>query len=117
LTYFIVQAPYDKCFEFFFKDELGYPNFYRMNELLPAQEQYHDLVLLAPDRHKLPVVLENILQKMNAVGVKCLSFGEGLDTAFIFNQEGTLQIQPQFKDALDAKLAEFLQGPRLSPSP
>lgn len=115
MTYFIVEAPYDKCFDFFFKDELGYPNFYRMNELLPAQEQYHDIILLAPDRNKLPHVLDNILEKMHTIGVKNLSFGEELDTPFVFNSEGTLQIHPTFKDTLHLKMNEFLQNrPRLS---
>jgi len=97
MTYFIVETPYEKCFDIFFKTELGYPNFYRMTELLSVEEQYHNLTLIAPYPTKEPSTLENIHERANALGVKYLPFGEELDTAFAFDHTGTLQINPLFK--------------------
>lgn len=107
MTYFIVETPYEQCFDIFFKDELGYPNFYRMTELLSSPEHAH-LTLVAPYPTKEAAVLDKIHQKISKLGVKCLSFGEELDTAFAFDQEGVLQVHPQFKATLTHKVGEFL---------
>jgi len=107
MTYFIVEAPYEKCFDLFFQDELGYPNFYRMSELVPHQEQYTHLTLVAPYQTKEPPVLEKITAKVNTLGMKCLQFGDGVETAFAFDSEGKLNIHPQFKQALHLALTEF----------
>lgn len=115
MTYFIVNAPYEKCFDFFFQQELGYPNFYRMSELISSDEQYQDLVLLSPYPSKEPSVLGKILDKVNSLEVKCLPFGEGLETAFTFDETGKLQIHPQFEASLIEALSEFFtlyQHPR-----
>lgn len=108
MTYFIVDAPYEKCFDIFFKNELGFPNFYRMNELLPVQEEYSNLTLVAPYQTKEPIVLEKISAKIDTMGVKCLQFGADLETAFAFDDEGKVLIHPQFRQALHHAVAEFL---------
>lgn len=108
MAYFIVDAPYEKCFDLFFQTELGYPNFYRMTELLPSSEQYHNLTLVAPYQCKEPSVINKIAEKVNGLGIPHLLFGEGLDTAFAFDSEGKLDIHPQFKQALSHAVNEFL---------
>lgn len=108
MTYFIVEAPYEQCFDLFFQTELGYPNFYRMTELLAPLEQYSNLTLVAPYQIKENEVLEKISEKVNRLGVKHRHFGEGLETAFAFDQEGMLQIHPHFKEALHQAVSEFL---------
>ncbi|MFI5344119.1 MAG: hypothetical protein ACHQUC_07860 [Chlamydiales bacterium] len=108
MTYFIVEAPYEKCFDLFFKDELGYPNFYRMTELLPLQKEYAALTLVAPYQSKEAEVLAKIVDKVNTLGMKCLSFGEDLETHFAFDPTGALQVDPQFKERLTHKAAEFM---------
>ncbi|MBS0288958.1 MAG: hypothetical protein JSS07_02825 [Proteobacteria bacterium] len=107
MTYFIVEAPYDKCFDIFFRNELGYPNFYRLTELLPSHEAYQNLTLVAPFPTKEPTILEKISQRVNTLGMKYYPFGENLDTAFLFDAEGQLQINPQFKQALSHAVIQF----------
>ncbi|MBS0286403.1 MAG: hypothetical protein JSR17_03855 [Proteobacteria bacterium] len=109
MTYYIVEAPYDKCFELFFQNELGYPNFYRLTELLSADEAYQNLTLLAPYPTKEPNVLEKISQKVSTLGMKYVPFGENLETAFAFDMEGHVEINPQFKQALNLAVTQFLQ--------
>ncbi len=109
MTYFIVEAPYDKCFELFFQNDLGYPNFYRLTELLSSNEAYQNLTLLAPYPSKEPSVLEKISQKVQSLDMKSFSFGDNLETAFSFDGEGQLQINPQFKQALDLAVTQFLK--------
>lgn len=108
MTYFIVEAPYDKCFDIFFQNELGYPNFYRMTELLSSEEAYDNLTLVAPYPTKEPGILDKITQRVNTLGVTCVQFGDDLETAFLFDTEGKLQIHPQFKQALHHAVVEFL---------
>jgi hypothetical protein len=79
-----------------------------MTELLSAHEQYHNLTLIAPYQTKEPSVLNKIVEKVNHLGIGHLPFGEGLDTAFSFDGEGQLQIQPQFRQALNHAVTEFL---------
>jgi hypothetical protein len=117
MTYFIVEAPYDQCFELFFQNELGYPNFYRMTELLSSDEAYQNLTLLAPYPTKERSILEKISERVNALNMKCIVFGEDLETAFSFDMEGKLQIQPQFKQALNHAVGEFLHLAPSRPQP
>jgi hypothetical protein len=109
MTYFIVHAPYDKCFDLFFKDELGYPNFYRLSELLPNEAQYQDLILVAPYPTQNPPVLEKIAERINNLGIKYCPFGDGLETAFVFDKEGKLDTHPLFQQALHQAVAQFLE--------
>jgi len=107
MTYFIVEAPYEKCFDFFFRTELGYPNFYRMTELLSNYDHYQHLVLLAPYQTKEPATLEKIAERADLLGMKWMQFGNNLETAFSFGLEGKVQMHPQFKEALHHALVEF----------
>ncbi|MBN9286395.1 MAG: hypothetical protein BGO43_12480 [Gammaproteobacteria bacterium 39-13] len=116
MTYFIVEAPYDKCFDIFFQNELGYPNFYRMTELLSGEEKYDNLTLVAPYPTKEPTILDKITERVNNLGMSCVQFGDDLETAFSFDMEGKMQIHPQFKQALHHAVTEFLDTrPRLRP--
>lgn len=106
MVYFIVETPYENCFEVFFKDELGYPNFYRMTELL-AQDQYQNLVLLAAvDPH--PTLIESLSKKASENGIKYLTFGEGLQTQFTFHTDGMIQTHPEFQSALNKAIHQFM---------
>jgi hypothetical protein len=108
MTYFIVEAPYEKCFDIFFQNDLGFPNFYRITELLPPQEAYSHLTLIAPYQTKEPSVLERISSKVSKLGMKSLQFGENVDTAFSFDGTGKLHIHPQFEQALHQAVKEFI---------
>lgn len=108
MTYFIVEAPYEQCFDLFFKDECGYPNFYRLNELLPTHEQYAQLILLAPDPKIGQPHLHKISERLGERKVKCLSFGESLPTQFTFEPSGKLRTHPLFQEALDKAVQQFL---------
>jgi hypothetical protein len=116
MAYFIVEAPYDKCFDIFFQNELGYPNFYRMTELLTSDEAYQNLTLVAPYPSKENTVLEKISERVNALNMKCIQFGENLETAFSFDNEGKCELQPQFKQALHLAVVEFLTSQAQPPS-
>lgn len=111
MVYFIVNTSYEKCFDLFFKDELGYPNFYRMTELLAKQEDYQDLVLIAPSVAHIPNISDIITQKVDKLGVKYHRFGQDLQTAFTFHSDGMVQTQPAFKEALSKAISEFRQQP------
>ncbi len=87
---------------------MGYPNFYRLTELLSTQDEYQNLTLLAPYPTKEATILEKISERVNTLGMKHIPFGENLDTAFSFDTEGKLQINPQFKQALDSAVNTFL---------
>lgn len=108
MTYFIVNAPYEKCFEIFFQNELGFPNFYRMTELLSMDEKYNDLILLAPYQTREPSVLDKISEKVNTLGMKYVQFGNDVETGFLFDEQGMLQIHPQFKQLLHETVVAFL---------
>ncbi len=110
MTYYIVEAPYDQCFELFFHNDLGYPNFYRLTELLSRDEAYQNLTLLAPYPTKEPPVLEKIAQKVTTLGVKHIHFGENVETAFLFDTEGQVQISEPFKAALNIAVNQFLKN-------
>ncbi|MGD9592437.1 MAG: hypothetical protein AB7V32_07950 [Candidatus Berkiella sp.] len=109
MTYFIVEAPYDKCFELFFDNDLGYPNFYRLSELLSSDEAYQNLTLLAPYPSKEAPILEKIAARVTGLGMKHFPFGDNVDTAFLFNTEGQLQISEPFKQALNLAVNQFLK--------
>lgn len=102
MTYFIIKAPYEQCFEWFFKDEYGYPNFYRLNELVATNEQYESFIILALDAPHCG----KISKKVADMGLKALSFGEQIETQFTFDETGKLKTHPSFQAALD----EALQG-------
>jgi hypothetical protein len=108
MAYFIVEAPYDQCFDIFFQQDLGYPNFYRMTELLSAEAAYHNITLVAPYPTKERTILDKITRRVNSLGMKCLRFGEDLDTAFSFDKEGKMQIHPDFRQALHHAMSQFL---------
>lgn len=116
MTYFIVEAPYEKCFDLFFKDELGYPNFYRLNELLPHDEQYQQLTLVAPYPKKEPALLEKIAETVKTKGMKYHTFGDTLETAFSFEPQGRAQVQPHFQAALHQAVSEFFHLYASTPS-
>ncbi len=109
MTYYIVEAPYDKCFELFFLNELGYPNFYRLSELLSVDKAYENLTLLAPYPTREKPILDKISEKVISLGVKHIPFGENVDTAFSFDMEGQVQISEPFKQALNTAVSQFLQ--------
>lgn len=109
MTYFIVEAPYEKCFDFFFQTEFGYPNFYRMTELLSSHERYSHLVLVAPYQTKEPEIVAKIAERVEKLGIHYLPFGEHLETAFSFDPSGSVQIHPDFKETLNHKVLEFLE--------
>lgn len=109
MVYFIVETPYEKCFDLFFKDELGYPNFYRMTELLSHHEGYQDLVLIAPSPALKSNISDIFTQKVDKLGVKYHAFGQNLQTAFVFHTNGMVQTEPGFKEALTHALNEFIQ--------
>lgn len=111
MVYFIVETPYEKCFDLFFKDELGYPNFYRMTELLSKQEDYQDLVLIAPPVAQNPNIPDILIEKVDKLGVKYHRFGHDLQTAFKFHTDGMVQTQPDFKEALSQAVNEFKNRP------
>jgi len=114
MTYFIVDAPYERCFELFFQDELGYPNFYRMTELLADELDYQDLTLLAPYPTKAPTIMKRISERADHLGIKCVPFGETLETAFVFDPSGHLLLPAPFKEALQFAVAQFLGKNKLS---
>lgn len=116
MTYFIVHAPYEKCFDLFFQDELGFPNFYRLTELLadqngldPDLEQLTEFTVLAPFPEKSEKILEKISHRMQSCGVKNLPFGTNLETEFAFDIHGKLQTHAQFKQALHQATHSFRQ--------
>ncbi len=109
MTYYIVEAPYDKCFELFFDNDLGYPNFYRLTELLSSDEAYQNLTLLAPYPTKEPPILEKIAERVATLGMKNMPFGENVETAFLFDPEGQVQISEPFKQALNLAVNQFLK--------
>lgn len=113
MAYFIVETSYEKCFEIFFKDELGYPNFYRMTELTQQDEHIH-LTLLAPYQCKAPDTLKKITEKVNRLGLKWFQFGDNLETAFIFNDQGKLNLPAPFEQALQDALMQFNQAQQVS---
>ncbi|MGE3318349.1 MAG: hypothetical protein AB7I18_03545 [Candidatus Berkiella sp.] len=114
MAYFIVDAPYERCFELFFQDELGYPNFYRMTELLSDEAGYQDLTLLAPYPSKAPTIIKRIIERADGLGVKCMPFGESLETAFVFDPSGHLVLPAPFREALLFAVAQFLGKNKLS---
>lgn len=108
MTYFIINAPYEQCFEWFFKDEYGYPNFYRLNELLASDEQYEPLILLAIDSQSNPLPSGKISEKAAQMGLKYLSFGDKIETRFTFDEQGKLRTHPLFQEALDKAIQQYL---------
>jgi hypothetical protein len=48
--------------------------------------------------------------------MKCIQFGENLETAFSFDNEGKCELQPQFKQALHLAVVEFLTSQAQPPS-
>lgn len=114
MAYFIVDAPYERCFELFFQDELGYPNFYRMTELLSDEIPYQQLTLLVPYPSKAPTIIKRISERADSLGVKSVQFGEGLETAFVFDGSGQLLLPTPFKDALHFAVSQFLGKNRMS---
>jgi hypothetical protein len=107
MLYFIVETPYEKCFELFFKDELGYPNFYRMNELVNSKEEYPDLILITPTKADSKDFSEKILQKVSGMGIRYHTFGKDLQTDFTFHQDGKFQTKPDFQIALSDAIQAF----------
>lgn len=114
MAYFIVDAPYERCFELFFQDELGYPNFYRMTELLGDELPYQQLTLLVPYPSKAPTIIKRIDERADKLGVKSVQFGEGLETAFVFDDRGQLILPAPFKEALRLAVDQFLGKSRMS---
>ena len=114
MAYFIVDAPYERCFELFFQDELGYPNFYRMTELLNDEPAYQQLTLLVPYPSKAPTIIKRISERADNLGVKSVQFGEGLETAFVFDERGQLLLPTPFKEALHFAVNQFLGKSRMS---
>lgn len=108
MHYFIVQAPYEKCFALFFRDELGYPNFYRMTELLPSLQAYSDLILLAPSSaYPHHDHSQKILQTLNTLGMPYHSFGHGSPTSFTFGLNGRCNIAELFEKNLSEAIHAF----------
>lgn len=114
MTYFIVDTPYETCFSIFFQQELGYPNFYSIPELLPTETSYPHLTLVAPYRKKEYDTLEKISRKIQILGLKSLKFGENLDTPFIFQANGQCYTHPLFRQTLTCKVNEFLKVNQVS---
>jgi hypothetical protein len=108
MTYFIVETPYEKCFELFFKNELGYPNFYRLTEFFPDESNYEDLTLIAPTIHQDPLCLEKIEQKALKSQIRYHPFGDNLETSFSFDEGGKLNTLPIFEEALRRAVLNFL---------
>lgn len=113
MAYFIVDTPYDQCFELFFKDELGYPNFYRMTELLSDKAAYQQLTLLVPYPSKAPSIIQRLSEHASQLGVKYMPFGQELNSAFIFDEVGQLMLPMPFKEALQFAVDEFLRKPAM----
>lgn len=105
--YFIVEATYDDCFKYFFQDELEYPSFYRMSELLGDAEPYQGLILLVPYIHPENDILTKIQGRISELGLKSYGFGKDLETTFTFDPQGQVQIQPLFKQALELAFTEY----------
>ncbi len=101
MTYIIVETPYEKCFDLFFKNELGYPNFYRLTELLPDQAPRENLILIAPSSPTQDAqALQRIKQKISDLQIQHCFFGENIETTFYFDTKGKLNTQSQFQEAL-----------------
>ena len=100
MLYFIVETPYEKCFELFFKDELGYPNFYRLNELINSHELHPDLVLISPPASVSTDFSDKIIQKVDGLGMRYHAFGQDLETDFVFHHDGKIRTKPDFQKAL-----------------
>ncbi|MCS5712685.1 hypothetical protein [Candidatus Berkiella aquae] len=109
MAYFIVDTPYEQCFEIFFKDELGYPNFYRMTELLNDEPLYRPLTLLVPYPSKAPTIIQRLSEHAQQLGIKCMPFGQELETPFVFDECGQLLLPMHFKEALCFAVNEFLR--------
>ena len=106
--YCIIDVPYEKCFDYFFKPELGYPNFYRINELLPApQPLYLHFTLLVPSSLSFLGAHKKIEEKAKSLNLASYSFEEKM-TTFHFNEEGRLQSSASFLTALEAALQAFI---------
>lgn len=105
MTYILVDTPYEKCFDLFFKNELGYPNFYRLQELLPDENQA--LVLIAPSSPTPEgEALHRIQEKIAENDINHCLFGENIATTFFF-EHGQLKTQSQFQLALKEALRQF----------
>lgn len=109
MLYFIVETPYEKCFELFFQDELGYPNFYRMSELINA-EASSELVLITPLVKDVDDFSKKIIKKIDGLGVRYHAFGEGLETQFIFHDDGKVRTEPHFQRALSDAVQTFYRA-------
>lgn len=105
--YFIIEATYEDCFKFFFLDELKYPSFYRMPELLGISDGYENLILLVPYAHPDQDALIKINERIQELGLKSYAFGKDLVTQFTFDAQGQVQIEPLFKQALELALIEY----------
>jgi len=103
MTYFIVNTPYEQCFKFFFNNELGYPSFYRLAEILPEAETVRDITVLAACPEKLSAI-EKVLQSS---AINYQSFGKEIATCFQFNQQGQVNTSPTFLEALSNALKNF----------
>lgn len=111
MLYFIVETPYEKCFELFFQDELGYPNFYRMSELITPKSASgsSELVLIAPLTSDLDDFSNKIIKKVNGLGVRYHAFGKGIKTQFTFHDDGKVRTEPRFQQALSDAVQAFYQ--------
>lgn len=110
MLYFIVETAYEKCFELFFKDELGYPNFYRLNEFADTKEAHPDLILITPSSADSHDFSEKIIQKVDNLGMRYHTFGKGLQTEFIFHDDGKVRTQPHFQKALTDAIHTFYRA-------
>ena len=105
--YLLVGSPYEQCFELFFKTELGYPNFYRVSELL-LQDAPSTLTLIAPQD---PSSAARIEERAHLFGITYLTFGEGIKTTFVFDPSGKLQTTSLFLEALQKATEDLIISP------
>lgn len=111
MLYFIIETPYEKCFELFFKDELGYPNFYRMSELITQNEPHPELILITPPpSSNSSDFSDKIIQKVDQLGIRYHSFGEGIQTQFIFHHDGKVRTEAHFQQALSDAIQNFYRN-------
>jgi len=110
--YLLVESSYEQCFELFFKTELGYPNFYRVSELL-LQDAPSMLTLIAPQDASSAARVE---ERAHLLSVTYLAFGEGIKTTFVFDPSGKLQTTSSFLEALQKAMGDLMTNTTLPSS-
>lgn len=113
MTYFIVDIPYDQCFSAFFNNDLEFPNFYRLSELLPDDSWCHHLTLLVPLTPQ--ALLPRFQAQMISLGLRSSAVQTNDVIPFAFNPQGQVPLPQAFRDALVSAASECVDAPAFYP--